>query len=103
MEATTTALTGYATISWPSFVLGIIIGFVMGMGVMRWFNKGKFPGDHLLAWFIALNWIGWHTSVALGFVEIVPPTIYDLVSGGAVGFILGERFWDGLGNLVRRK
>lgn len=82
------------TISWPSFIIGLLIGFVLGAGFVKLFHKTGFQGDQFLAWSIAISWLLWHLSSGVGVIDTVPPTMYDVVSGGAVGFILGEKFFD---------
>lgn len=67
------------------------------------FRQQSIPGDYILAWTIAISWIVWHLGAGFGFLNAPPPTMYDLISGGSVGFILGERFWDGFSNILRRK
>lgn len=90
------------TVSWPSFVLGLVIGFVLGAGAVHFFKKNSVPGDQILAWTISLTWVIWHIAAALSIVAGPPPTMYDVVSGGAVGFILGERFWNGVGGFIKK-
>ena len=89
-------------ISWPSFLIGLVIGFVLGAGFVSWFHRSGLKGEDFLAWSIALSWVIWHLSAGAGLVDTVPPTMYDVVSGGAVGFILGERFFDYLAGSISK-
>lgn len=90
------------TVSWPSFIIGLVIGFVLGAGAVHFFKHKSIPGDQMLAWVIALTWVIWHLAAGVSILDSPPPTMYDVVSGGAVGFILGERFWDGIGSFVKK-
>ena len=83
-------------IDWASFIIGLTIGFILGFLAVFLFNCRPFKGDHFLAWVISLSWVIWHISAGLGIIGAPPPTMYDVVSGGSVGFILGEKFWDGV-------
>jgi hypothetical protein len=94
------------SISWPSFVLGLIIGFTLGFFALAFaqflLGKRSIPGDQFLAYFISVSWVIWHLGTGLGVLPVPPPTMYDVISGGAVGFILGERFWDGLAGVLKK-
>lgn len=86
---------------WQGFLLGIVLGFLAGMGVMAIFKKMGFKKEELLAWTIGVTWFVWH--VAAGFTGIVstPPSMFDIVSGGAVGFIFGEKFFEYIASAVK--
>lgn len=89
-------------ISWLSFLIGLALGFIAGAVFMSVLHRTGVRGEDILAWVISGSWIVWHIGAGLGLVDSVPPTMYDVVSGGAVGFILGERFFDYLANSVGR-
>lgn len=44
----------------------------------------------------------WHlaSGFSLWGVTHAPPTMFDVVAGGSVGFILGEKFFDYVSNSV---
>ena len=83
-------------VDWPSFTIGLVVGFIVGSMAVLVFKCDHFKGDMLLAWTISLTWIVWHLGAGLSLLEGPPPTMYDVVSGGSVGFILGEKFWEGI-------
>ena len=91
------------SISWTSFIIGLLVGFILGAGFMNLFKKEAVPGDQILAWVISTTWVIWHISAGLSVVDNAPPGMYDVVSGGAVGFILGEKFWTSLTSFTKRK
>ncbi len=76
------------------FILGLTIGVLLGIGVMTIFGKQGYKKEDMLAWTIAIVWLIWH--VVAGFLGTIsaPPNMFDVVSGGAVGFVLGEKFFD---------
>ena len=77
------------------FALGLIVGFLVGIFAMVAIGKNQTRKEDVLAWVIAIVWLCWH--VAAGFTGgaiTVPPTMFDIVSGGSVGFIFGEKFFD---------
>lgn len=79
---------------WQGFVFGLVVGCLLGIGVMVIFGKSGAKKEDLLAWTIAIVWLIWH--VIAGFTGLIstPPNMFDIVSGGAVGFVLGEKFFD---------
>lgn len=83
-------------ISWPSFLAGLIVGLLVGIfvGVVgnRLMTKMQITGADTLAWVMVVIWIVWHVGGGLGYLDN-PPTLYDVISGAAVGYILGEKFF----------
>ena len=76
------------------FVFGLVTGVLLGIGAMVVFGRKGYKKEDLLAWTIAIVWLIWH--VVAGFTGVIetPPNMFDVVSGGAVGFVLGEKFFD---------
>jgi|TARA_R110000851_G_scaffold29_5_gene114 hypothetical protein len=74
------------------FVFGLIVGSLITVFAIIIFGKKDYAKEDMLAWTIVLVWLVWH--IIAGFTGIVdsPPNIFDIVSGGAVGFVLGEKF-----------
>lgn len=81
---------------WQGALLGLIVGFVMGFFIASLFHKTKYSPEMFLAWVISVIWVFWHVGAGFNVFGVVapPPTMFDLISGGSVGFILGERFSD---------
>lgn len=91
------------SISWPSFVIGLLVGFFLRETMLIIFKQNKSNSDQMLAWVISVTWVVWHIAAGLNLVDGPPPTMYDLVSGGTIGWILGDKFWDSAGSFFKRK
>lgn len=77
------------------FLLGLTIGFLVGIFAMVLIGKNNAKSEDMLAWTIAIVWLCWHVAAGFSGGSItVPPTMFDIVSGGSVGFIFGEKFFD---------
>lgn len=80
---------------WQGALIGLIVGFVLGFLTSTFFKKTPYTPEVFLAWLISLIWIFWNVLAGVGFDGITPPpTIFDIVAGGSVGFIMGEKFFD---------
>lgn len=90
------------SISWPSFLLGVVIGFAFGALFISLVHRHQHESEAILAWVISLVWVCWHVAAGLALIASAPPTIFDLVAGGSVGFVLGERFFDYV-SILRKK
>lgn len=88
---------------WQGALVGLILGFFLGFFVSSFFHKTKYTPDMVLAWILATVWLVWHVGAGFNVFGVThePPTVYDIVSGGAVGFILGEKFFDYVSVSVR--
>ncbi len=83
------------------FALGLIVGFLLGIFAMMLIGKNKTKKEDALAWVIAIIWLCWHVAAGFSGDSItVPPNMFDIVSGGSVGFIFGENFFDYVVNAV---
>ena len=80
------------------------IGFIIGFFTASFLYKTKYTADMILAWVISTVWILWHIGAGFNLFGVThePPTMFDIVSGGAVGFILGEKFFDYVSNSVSK-
>lgn len=77
------------------FAVGLMLGFLLGIFAMVVMGKNGYKKEDMLAWTIAIVWLCWHVAAGFsGGAITVPPTMFDIVSGGAVGFIFGEKFFD---------
>lgn len=77
------------------FAFGLTIGFLFGIFAMVVMGRNGYKKEDMLAWTIAIVWLCWHVAAGFsGGAITVPPTMFDIVSGGAVGFIFGEKFFD---------
>jgi hypothetical protein len=87
---------------YQGFILGSLIGFLLGVAAMIFFGRKGYRKEDLLAWTIGIVWLTWH--VAAGFTGVIhtPPSMFDIVSGGAIGFIFGEKFFDYIAGAVSR-
>ena len=85
------------------FILGSLIGFLLGIGAMVFFGRRGVNKEDLLAWTIAIVWLVWHVIAGFTGTISVPPSMFDIVSGGAVGFIFGEKFFDYIAGSFSRK
>lgn len=75
-------------------ILGIALGFVMGFFIRAFFEKRKVKAEGVLAWLLTGIFIVWHVLAGLHLFGIEEPTtVFDVIAGGAVGFVLGERFF----------
>ena len=83
------------------FALGLVVGFLVGVLAMVLIGRNGAKKEDMLAWTIAIVWLCWHVAAGFsGGAITVPPTMFDIVSGGAVGFILGERFFEYLSKMT---
>lgn len=89
---------------WEGAGVGLLVGFITGFLVASFFNKTKYSPEMFLAWTISIVWISWHTGAGFNLFGVVspPPVMFDIVSGGSVGFILGEKFFDYISNSVSK-
>jgi len=72
-----------------------MLGFLLGVFAMVLIGRNGAKKEDMLAWTIAIIWLCWHVAAGFSGGSItVPPTMFDIVSGGAVGFIFGEKFFD---------
>lgn len=87
---------------WQGFLLGCLLGFLLGMAAMIFFGRKGYKKEDLLAWTIGITWLTWH--VIAGFTGIIhtPPSMFDIVSGGAMGFIFGEKFFDYIASAISK-
>jgi len=86
------------------FALGLILGFLVGVFAMVSIGRKGYKKEDMLAWSIAIVWLGWHVAAGFSGGSItVPPTMFDIVSGGAVGFIFGEKFFEYIASAIRIK
>lgn len=77
------------------FAVGLMLGFLLGIFAMVTMGRQGYKKEDMLAWTIAIIWLCWHVAAGFSGGSItVPPTMFDIVSGGAVGFIFGEKFFD---------
>lgn len=83
------------------FILGSLIGFLLGIGAMVVFGRQGYRKEDMLAWTIGITWLIWH--IVAGFTGAIetPPSMFDIVSGGAIGFIFGEKFFDYIAGAVK--
>lgn len=82
--------------------LGFLAGVATGVVAVSMFKNIKYNGQDILAWILAITWIIWHLLAAFTEAVEAPPTMYDIVSGGAVGFIFGEKFFDYVAGSISR-
>ena len=87
---------------WQGGLAGLVLGFILGFFVASFFHKTKYSPEMFLAWIIATIWIVWHVGAGFNLFGVThePPTMFDIISGGSVGFILGEKFFDYISNSV---
>jgi F0F1-type ATP synthase assembly protein I len=83
-------------------VIGLLIGFFGGGLLLHLIHKKKAKAVDTFAWVISITWFVWQVSAGLTQTIDAPPAMFDLVSGGAVGFIFGETFFDYLANAVSK-
>lgn len=77
------------------FAFGMTLGFLLGIAAMIILGRNGAKKEDMLAWTIAIVWLCWHVAAGFSGGSItVPPTMFDIVSGGSVGFIFGEKFFD---------
>jgi len=86
----------FGTMFWEGIALGAIVGFILGFLTSSVFNNRGVKGEFVLAWAISVSWLVWHIGVGFGIFGVVssPPAFFDIVAGGSVGFILGEKFFE---------
>lgn len=82
------------------FILGCLIGFLLGVGAMVVFGRKGYRKEDMLAWTIGIIWLIWHVGAGFTGAIETPPSMFDIVSGGAIGFIFGEKFFDYLASAV---
>ena len=72
--------------------IGFVIGFVVGFCYKSLLDDKFIKPANFLAWMISIIWLAWLSFLALDMISMEPPTVFNLVSGSAVGYILGDKF-----------
>lgn len=85
---------------WQGIGIGFIGGIVVGFLLRAFFDGKEVHGELILAWVLATLWIIWHVIAALSTTYDRPPMVFDVVAGGAVGVIIGEKFFDYVAQLI---
>jgi len=86
---------------WQGIGIGLITGVVIGFILRAFFDGKEIHGELILAWVISIVWLIWHVIAALSSTYEQPPTMFDVISGGAIGVVIGEKFFDYVAQLMR--